>query len=117
VCESIVEPVLREFAPQLTLVSAGYDAHERDPLASMRVSTAGYALMIGQLRRTALGHGAFALVTEGGYDLTALAQSLEASFAAIAGAGPAYDSNDSSPRGRRAVEVAYQIQRTFWKGL
>ena len=42
VYRTIVIPVLDQFAPQLILVSAGYDAHERDPLASMRVTTEGY---------------------------------------------------------------------------
>ena len=43
----IVGPVLDEFRPELVLVSAGYDAHERDPLASMRMTTEGYGAMVG----------------------------------------------------------------------
>ena len=43
---AIVRPVLEQFAPELVIVSAGFDAHERDPLASMRVSTAGYASLM-----------------------------------------------------------------------
>ena len=77
----IVEPVLDEFRPELVLVSAGYDAHERDPLASMRMTTQGYEAVVAQLRDVAAKHGAMALVTEGGYDLTALAACLEASIA------------------------------------
>src|SRR5687768_5942841 len=46
VYRAIVEPVLERFAPGLTIVSAGFDAHAADPLASMRVSTAGYARVI-----------------------------------------------------------------------
>ena len=67
-------PVLEEFRPQLMLVSAGYDAHERDPLASMRMTVEGYAAVVGSLRDVASRHGALALVTEGGYELTALAR-------------------------------------------
>ena len=40
---AIAIPVLEQFAPQLTLISAGFDAHEADPLASMRMSASGYA--------------------------------------------------------------------------
>ena len=76
----IVEPVLDEFRPELVLVSAGYDAHERDPLASMRMTTEGYAAVVAQLRDVARRHGALALVTEGGYELTALAACLDASI-------------------------------------
>ena len=45
--------VLMEYSPELLLISAGYDAHADDPLASMRVSTAGYAAIIRILHGTA----------------------------------------------------------------
>ncbi len=48
-----IATVLDEYAPELLLVSAGYDAHEDDPLASMRVSTAGYAAVIAILKGAA----------------------------------------------------------------
>ena len=65
----IIGPVLDAFRPELVLVSAGYDAHERDPLASMRMTVDGYAAVVGSLRDVASRHGALALVTEGGYEL------------------------------------------------
>ena len=68
----VVAPVLDEFRPELVLVSAGFDAHERDPLASMRMTTPGYAAVVVACG-AAVRHGALALVTEGGYELTALA--------------------------------------------
>ena len=64
---------LHEFRPEILIVSAGYDAHEDDPLASMRVSTAGYAAIVQSLKKSAELIGCpMALVTEGGYDLAAL---------------------------------------------
>ena len=72
---------LDRYAPQLLLVSAGYDAHAEDPLASMRVTTEGYAqvvrILVSAARRAACP---LALVTEGGYDLDALAACLEATL-------------------------------------
>jgi acetoin utilization deacetylase AcuC-like enzyme len=114
---AIVEPVLDAFAPQLTLVSAGFDAHEHDPLASMRMTAAGYASVVAQLRRIALHHGALGLVTEGGYDLPALAACLEASFAAIDGEAPLTnrDSPAPSPRGTAAVERAVEALSPYWR--
>jgi acetoin utilization deacetylase AcuC-like enzyme len=69
---------LDEYAPELLLVSAGYDAHADDPLASMHVTTAGYASIIARLKAVADRHCPIALVTEGGYDLEALAACLDA---------------------------------------
>ena len=72
---------LDRYAPQLLLVSAGYDAHADDPLASMRVSTDGYARIVRALRDTAARvRCPLALVTEGGYDLDALAACVGASL-------------------------------------
>jgi acetoin utilization deacetylase AcuC-like enzyme len=72
---------LEQYAPELLLVSAGYDAHEDDPLASMRVTTPGYAAIVQSLRDTAIRIGCpIALVTEGGYDLDALRACLDATL-------------------------------------
>ena len=45
----VVVPVLDEFRPEIVLVSAGFDAHERDPLAAMRMTAEGYAAVVGAL--------------------------------------------------------------------
>ena len=118
VYRAVVLPVLDRFAPQLTIVSAGYDAHENDPLASMRMTSAGYGAIVGALAGVARKHGALALVTEGGYDLPALAACLEASFAAIenAAAAPA-PAGGPAPRGERAVRAVRAAQSAFWRGL
>ena len=98
-------------------MSAGYDAHERDPLASMRMTSAGYGDLIVLLSEVASKHGALALVTEGGYELTALAECLEASFAAVDGAHrPARQrAGTSAPRGERAVNAARAALSPFWR--
>ena len=72
---------LDRFAPQLLLISAGFDAHADDPLASMRVSTAGYAAIVRSLAEAAgRARCPIALVTEGGYDLDALGGCVEAAI-------------------------------------
>jgi len=79
-----VAGVLEQYAPQLLLVSAGFDAHESDPLASMRMTAAGYAAVVKSLADTAARVGCpLALVTEGGYDLDALRACVEASLAVL----------------------------------
>jgi acetoin utilization deacetylase AcuC-like enzyme len=111
-----IVPILQQFSPELVLVSAGYDAHERDPLASMRVTTAGYAGVVRQLMDAA-GTTPIAYVTEGGYDLGALAECLEASFAAIDGVDPKPFAETSSSRGERAMEAVRAAQAPFWRGI
>ena len=88
--EHAVLPMARASAPQLVLVSAGFDAHRDDPLAGCRVSDEGYAAMAGSLRRLAaeLGVG-LGIVLEGGYELGALARSLVAVLEVAGGSAPA----------------------------
>jgi acetoin utilization deacetylase AcuC-like enzyme len=67
-------PAIESFAPDVILVSAGYDAHLDDPLASLEVTEVGYeevARLVGSLS-VRLGMGGVALSLEGGYDLNAL---------------------------------------------
>ena len=67
--DEIVEPEVRRFAPELVLVSAGFDAHEDDPLADMRVTVEGF----GELARRSAALGPrVAAVLEGGYNLETL---------------------------------------------
>jgi acetoin utilization deacetylase AcuC-like enzyme len=73
-------PAARAFAPDLVLVSAGFDPHVRDPLADMRVTERGFAAMgaaMTALARQACG-GKLVLLLEGGYDLAALTASVRA---------------------------------------
>lgn len=74
----IVVPALHAYAPDLILVSAGFDAHADDPLAMMRVSTDAFAGWARLLRDTAndLCDGRMALILEGGYNLRALGESV-----------------------------------------
>ena len=69
----------RQFEPDLVLVSAGFDAHERDPLGGMRLTTAAFAAMTMRAargRRRVLPADASSRVVEGGYDLQAFDDSL-----------------------------------------
>ena len=74
--EERVGPALEDFAPQLLLASAGFDAAEADPLAQMRVSREGFAWMGRFLKSFAdrRCHGRLVSVLEGGYHLEHLAE-------------------------------------------
>jgi acetoin utilization deacetylase AcuC-like enzyme len=81
-------PAGEAFRPDLIIVSAGFDAHLRDPLADMRVSERGFAAMCTSLNELARSHcgGKIVLLLEGGYDLEALAQSVRACLEVLTGA-------------------------------
>ena len=83
--ESKVIPAIDAFKPDILLVSAGYDAHERDPLAGMRLTVSGYARLAGLLKDAADRHcpGRTAWVTEGGYHLGALRECLDATIGVL----------------------------------
>lgn len=74
VYEALVLPALRRFQPDLILISAGFDAHWRDPLANLQLSLTGFAQLSQMLKAAAedLCAGRMIAVTEGGYDLDAL---------------------------------------------
>jgi acetoin utilization deacetylase AcuC-like enzyme len=75
--EHVVVPLGLEYRPGIVLLSAGFDAHERDPLAGCEVTRAGYAQMAASMRGLADDLGApIGVVLEGGYDLQALTESL-----------------------------------------
>ena len=111
-------PILREFNPQLTLISAGFDAHEADPLASLRMSAAGYAGIAARLKDAAEASGRLALVTEGGYDLPALRECLEATTGVLTGiAVELAPATAAAPRGERTLKAVRAAQAAFWRGL
>ncbi len=82
-----VLPALRSFAPDVLLLSAGFDAWQRDPLGGMRVTEAGFARWGGWLRDLAreVCGGRILAVLEGGYDLRALPLLVDAHLRALAG--------------------------------
>jgi acetoin utilization deacetylase AcuC-like enzyme len=84
----ILQPAVRAFQPQMMLVSCGFDAHWKDPLTSLGLSTAG----IYEIARALVGlaeeqfGGKIVFVLEGGYDPAVVAEGATAVFAALTGA-------------------------------
>jgi acetoin utilization deacetylase AcuC-like enzyme len=85
VMERTVIPALDAFAPELILVSAGFDAHKADPLAQMELEDEDFAWAARTLRQVSLQHckGKLVSTLEGGYDLAALARSAAAYLGAL----------------------------------
>ncbi len=100
-------PALDRFGAELVIVSAGFDAHARDPLAEMRVTERGFAAMCTAVRDVAPG-GKLVLLLEGGYDLDALTDSARACVEVLAGGSDTFPDG----AGARAPE-AVQETRAF----
>ena len=117
----LVGPVVTAFAPELVLLSAGYDAHARDPLGGMRLSTAGYASMTAHVQRLAESccDGRLAAVTEGGYDLTALDACLESTLTQLAEGPPASVASVTGDTSRfeRVIPVVRRALDPYWPGV
>ena len=81
----LILPAVERFSPGLILVSAGFDAHARDPLAHLRLTEADFTWVTGEicaLARRVCG-GRVVSMLEGGYDLDALARSVAAHVRAL----------------------------------
>ncbi len=97
--QRILTPLARRFRPQLILVSAGFDAHWRDPLTSLGVTTDGFYAISRQLVELAgeLCRGKTVFVLEGGYDPHSVARSVDAVFAALTGGNNTTEPESPSP--------------------
>ncbi len=92
-------PVIEDFAPDWILVSAGFDAHDADPLAELRLVEADYAAMARHIGAR-ISPGRIVLLLEGGYDLEALRGSAAAVVRGIAGEPPLPPGGVVSPQVR-----------------
>jgi acetoin utilization deacetylase AcuC-like enzyme len=83
--ETAILPRLRDFAPDLVVISAGFDAHRRDPLANLQLVEADFAWATQKLMEIAdrSAAGRVVSVLEGGYDLEGLANSAAAHVTAL----------------------------------
>lgn len=113
--EEVFLPVAQAFAPDLVLVSAGFDAHRADPLGQMRVTERGFAAMCGALAE--LAPGKLALVLEGGYDLDALAASVHACLEVLATGRREAFPPGVEPDTAAVARTLQGLLRPFWPTL
>jgi acetoin utilization deacetylase AcuC-like enzyme len=115
----IVEPVARAFDPELVLVSAGFDAHQRDPLGGMGMSAAGFAELMDVCLAVASGAagGRLVAVLEGGYDADGIAESTAAVVGRMLGRPQAAVDARTRPRFEDLLEAWRLEHRKHWKVL
>ena len=125
---AVALPVLRQFRPELILISAGFDAHADDPLGGMRLTTAYFGQLTSAIAAVAdeCCDGRIVAITEGGYDLRALAESVRACIGALSDGGrlpstalrpgkPAPTNAGATPRGEATIAAVKPQLAKFWK--
>jgi len=117
--DEVVLPVVRQFEPDLLVISAGFDAHADDPLGGLRLSSDAFGAMTMALRGVAeeCCRGRVVAVTEGGYDLRALSASLDCAIAALHAPSAVVEwpqSGTSAVRGTAAVRDTKAVLRGYW---
>lgn len=116
---TLVEPIVRQFLPEAILVSYGADAHYKDPLTDLRLSSPGYVGLAEKtldLARSA-ANGRIAFVLEGGYHLPSLAEVVAGTYAAFKGESVHLqfrDVTDTTERGKEMIRDARRIHGTYW---
>jgi acetoin utilization deacetylase AcuC-like enzyme len=115
---TVIEPIALQYAPQLVLISAGFDPHRRDPLGGMEVTERGFAAMARSLIAVAeeVAGGRCVAVLEGGYDLQAMRDSASTVLDELLRAPavtppPLGASSDARP----ILDAVRRAQQSFWK--
>jgi acetoin utilization deacetylase AcuC-like enzyme len=114
----VARPILSQFRPSLILISAGFDAHMDDPLAGMRLSAGCFGHLtaaIGRIADECCG-GRVVAITEGGYDLAALAESLRSAIRALEGDTKDFaPSSGAAPRGEETIKAVTPHLADRWQ--
>ena len=110
--DEVILPVVERFSPTWMLLSAGFDAHRRDPLTGLGLSSGDFGPMTARLM-AAVGPGRRLAFLEGGYDLQALADSTAACLGALAGVTVAPEPPTGGGPGAEAVVAARRVQLSW----
>ncbi|KAG8830209.1 Histone deacetylase hda1 [Serendipita sp. 405] len=114
--QRIIMPIAMEFAPDLVIISAGFDAARGDDLGGCDVTPGGYAHMTHML--CSLASGKVVVALEGGYNLDSIRDSAVAVMRVLLGESP--PPMPSMVANRKATETIYQalrVQSKYWKSI
>ena len=110
-------PILRRFRPELILISAGFDAHMDDPLGGMRLTGSYFGRLTASIVKVAdeCCQGRVVAVTEGGYNLAGLAESLRATIDALEGETTFPLPTGPTPRADATIEAVTPHLSKYWQ--
>jgi acetoin utilization deacetylase AcuC-like enzyme len=109
--QRLLVPAARVFAPEMIVVSAGFDAHRDDPLAAMQVTRAGYHAMVSIVRALAeeLCRGRLLFVLEGGYAASGLREGVSAMLDALLASQTVLPAAIEMPTGSTLARVVDRV--------
>ena len=112
-------PIVRQFKPQLILLSAGFDAYVDDPLGGMRLTAPYFERLTAAIAAVAddCCDGRLVAVVEGGYDLAGLGACLRGAVRALAGESRSSDTpapDGATPRGDATLSAVVPHLRSYW---
>lgn len=115
----VIEPIVRQFLPEAIVVSFGGDAHYKDPITGLALTSPGYLALAERTIQLAksVAHGRLAFVLEGGYHLPALAEVVAGTVALFRGESihvQFREPQDVGERGREVVERVKAVHGEFW---
>ncbi|KAL8111108.1 histone deacetylase 15 isoform X2 [Apium graveolens] len=115
--QQVVLPIASEYAPDFTIISAGFDAARGDPLGCCDVTPAGYAQMTEML--STFAGGKLLVILEGGYNLRSISSSATEVIKVLLGARRVCKVDNVVPTksGLRTVVEVLKIQKNFWPKL
>jgi acetoin utilization deacetylase AcuC-like enzyme len=109
--DELIAPAVERFRPDWVIISAGFDAHRRDPLAGLEWSSGDYRQLAQRAVGWAPAPGRVIAFLEGGYDLEALARSTAATLAGLTGAAVSTERPSSGGPGRDLVAGLVALRR------
>ena len=116
VFEEVMKPVAMEFDPDVVLVSAGQDPHQADPLSGMNLTTEAFGSMAATVKEVADSccEGRLVAALEGGYNLSALSDSIVAILRSFKGESPAKIEVEEDPRVEDRIEEVRRAMSPYW---
>lgn len=117
VFRQLLEPVAERYAPELVIVSAGFDPHKLDPLGGMAVTTAGFSALCGIVRTIAdrYAEGRILLALEGGYDIGASCESAVACARVLTGGVPPVIEAAPTAAAASVIRRVNEVHRDLWQ--
>ena len=115
---ALVWPVLRQFEPELILLSAGFDAYQDDPLGGMRLTAGAFERLTSALVAIAAEccGGRLVAVTEGGYDLAGLGECVRAALRGLESSAPSLPApvDGATPRADAVIHAVRPLLAPYW---